>query len=298
VCDCHPVSRQQARLTAGLLCLSFACGLPACGVSTEVYSRTLHERDQLGNRVKQEETEAAAQRRQADDLRVELAQQRQANHALQARVTELEAQTADQNLTQEALARQLRSVTVEREELLLKLDELKAPSPDSTATASSAGEAISRSEDADAQRLTGSLRDGIEAGHLTIHRLTHGLDLRLAESFVFVPDKTELTSEGQRLLSTIHTALSSIRLRRVLFRMPVASEAMEGVSELARNNRTTAFNRLVVLASQLGGKAESSELVLVAQREDAHPPPEIAASPEQAIPAGEIQMLLEWPVGP
>jgi hypothetical protein len=283
VCDCHPVSRQQARLTAGLLCLSFACGLPACGVSTEVYSRTLHERDQLGNRVKQEETEAAAQRRQADDLRVELAQQRQANHALQARVTELEAQTADQNLTQEAL---------------LKLDELKAPSPDSTATASSAGEAISRSEDADAQRLTGSLRDGIEAGHLTIHRLTHGLDLRLAESFVFVPDKTELTSEGQRLLSTIHTALSSIRLRRVLFRMPVASEAMEGVSELARNNRTTAFNRLVVLASQLGGKAESSELVLVAQREDAHPPPEIAASPEQAIPAGEIQMLLEWPVGP
>jgi len=297
VCGCHPVSRRKARLTAGLLCLSFACGLPACGVSTEVYTRTLHERDQLRNQVRQAETEAVAQRRQADDLRAGLTQQQQANHSLQARVTDLEAQTADQNLAQEALARQLRSVTAEREELLLKLDESKAPSLDPT-TSATAGGGISRSEEADAQRLTVSLHDGIEAGHLTIHRLAHGLDMRLAESFVFVRDKTELTSEGQRLLSTIHTALSSIRLRRMLFRMPVPAEAMEGGSELARYNRTTAFNRLLVLAGQLGGRTESSELVLVAQREDAHPPPEVTAAPGQAIPAGEIQMLLEWPTGP
>jgi hypothetical protein len=297
VCDCHPVSRQKTRLTAGLLCLSFACGLPACGVNTEVYTRTLHERDQLRNQVRQAETEVAAQRRESDNLRAGLTQQQQANHTLQARVTELEALTADQNLAQEALARQLRSVTVEREELLLKLDESKAPSLDSTA-AEAAGGGFSRNEEADAQRLTVSLHDGIEAGHLTIHRRTHGLDVRLAESFVFVPDKTELTSEGQRLLSTIHTALSSIRLRRLLFRMPVPPDAMEGGSELARINRTTAFNRLLVLAGQLGGRAESSELVLAAQREDAHPSPEVTATPGQAIPAGEIQMLLEWPAGP
>jgi hypothetical protein len=297
VCVCHPVSRRKARLTAGLLCLSFACGLPACGVSTEVYTRTLHERDQLRNRVKQAETEAAAQRQQADELRAGLTQQQQDNHTLRARISEFETQTADQNLAQEALARQLRSVTVEREELLLKLDESKARSLDSAASAT-AGEVVSRSEEADAQRLTVSLHDGIEAGHLTIHRLTHGLDLRLAESFVFVRDKTELTSEGQRLLSTIHTALTSIRLHRVQFRMPVPAESMEGGSELARNNRTTAFNRLLVLAGQLGGRAESSELVLVAQREDAHPPHEVTAETGQAIPAGEIQMLLEWPAGP
>lgn len=279
------------------MCLSFACGLPACGVSTEVYTRTLHERDQLRHQVKQAETEAAAQRQQADELRAGLTEQQQANHTLRARITELETQTADQNLAQEALARQLRSVSVEREELLLKLDESKAPSRDSTATASPGG-GLSRSEEADAQQLTLSLHEVIEAGHLTIHRFTHGLDLRLSESFVFVPDKTEVTSEGQRLLSTIHTALSSIRLSRVLFRMPVPADAMEGGSELARINRTAAFNRLLVLAGQLGGRAESSELVLVAQREDARPTPEVTATPGQAIPAGEIQMLLEWPAGP
>lgn len=297
MCVCHPVGRQKSRLAAGLLCLSFACGLPACGVSTEVYTRTLHERDQLRNRVKQAETEAAAQRRQADDLRAGLTQQQQANHTLQARVTELEALTADQNLAQESLARQLRSVTAEREELLLKLDESKVSPLDSTTTAA-AGGGVSRSEEADAQRLTVSLHDGIEAGHLTIHRLAHGLDVRLAESFVFVPYTTGLTSEGERLLSTLHTALSGIRLRRLLFRMPVPAEVMEGGSELARINRTTAFNRLLVLAGRLGGGAESSELVLVDQREDAHPPPEGTDTSGQAIPAGKIQLLLEWPAGP
>jgi len=297
VCDCHPVCRQKARLTAGLLCLSLACGLPACGVSTEIYARTLHERDQLRDRVGQAETEAAAQRRQADDLRTALTQQQQANHTLQSRVNELDALAADQNLAQEALTQQLRSLTAEREELLLRLDEFKKPPLDVPVTAA-AGGTFSRGAEADVQRLTDALHEVIESGHLTVHRRTNGLDLHLAESFVFVPDKTELTSDGQRVLSTIQSVLSGMQLRRLQFRMPVPAEAREGASELARINRAMAFNRLLVLAGQLGGRAELSELVLVAQRGDSPPPPAVTATPGQVIPAGEIQMLLEWQSGP
>jgi hypothetical protein len=246
--------------------------------------------------VGQAEAEAATQRRQADDLRTALTQQQQANHTLRARVTELEALTADQNLAQEALDQQLRSLSTEREELLLKLDESTAPPLDIPENAA-AGGVMSRSAVADAQRLTDALHEAIESGHLTVHRLTNGLDLHLAESFVFVPDKTELTSDGQRLLSTIQTVLSSMRLRRLQVRMPVSAEAMEGASEQARIRRAAAFNRLLSVAGQVGSRAESSELVLMAQREDASPPPTVTTTPDRVMPSGEIRLLLEWPGG-
>jgi hypothetical protein len=281
----HPVTRRKARLAAGVLCLCLSGGLSACGVSTDVYTRTLHERDQLRDRLGQAEAESAAQRRQAGDLRTVLTEQRHANHTLQARVTELETLTADQNLTQEALAQQLRSLTAEREELLLRLDESK-PSP--------SGPPATASEEADAKRLTGALHDMTEAGHVMVRPFAHGLDLRLAESFLFVSDKTALTADGQRMLSTMERVLSGMRLRRLQLRMPLPAVVVGGASEQAQDGRATAFNRLLALARQLGGGAESSELVLVTRREGTPPHPAVSSPPEQAIPAGEIQVLLEW----
>jgi hypothetical protein len=274
----------MACLTAGVLCLCLSCGLSACGVNTDVYTRTLQERNQLRERVGQAEAESATQRRQAGDLRTVLAEQQNANHTLQARVTELEAQTADQNLAQEALNQQLRSLTAEHEELLLKLDESKAPI---TAPSDAAG------LEADAQRLTGALHDAIEAGYVTVRRSEHELVLRLAESFLFVPDKMELTTDGQHLLSTIETTVSSMPTRRLQLRILLPEAVGEGVSGQANDGRATAFNRLLVLASHFGGRAVSSALVLVIQREGAAPAPAVAATPVQAISAGEIQVLLE-----
>jgi hypothetical protein len=296
VCGCHPVSRQKARLTAGLLCFSLAGGLSACGVSTEVYTRTLQERDQLRDRTGRAETEVAVQRKQAADLRAALTEQQQADHTLRARVAELEALTADQNLAQEALTRQLRSLTAEREELLLRLDEA-APRPGPPNAAAAGGARSTGDGDAVAQRLIVALHDAIEAGHLTVHRLAHGLDLRLAESFLFVPDTTELTFDGQGLLSAIGAVLSGVPPHRLQLRLLLPDAGAEGAPEQTRGGRAMAFNRLLELARQFNGRAESSELVFVAPREGPSPA-QTAAPPEQAIPAGKIQVLLEWPVVP
>jgi len=296
MCGHHPVAPRRARLTAGFLCLCLSGGLAACGVSTDVYTRTLHERDQLRDHVGQAETAAAVQRQQADALRTALTEQQQASRALQARVTELEALTADQNLAHEALTQQLRSLTAEREELLLRLDESKPLTPGRPAAS---GEAHSADAEAGAQRLTVALHDAIEAGHLTVHRVGHGLDLRLAESFLFVPDKAELTAEGQRALSTMGTALSGVRPRRLQLRLPWPAAAAGDESGRARGNRATAVARLLALARQFsGGEAGSSELVLETERRESAPSPAVAFTPEQAISAGEIQVLLEWPLGP
>jgi hypothetical protein len=282
--DHHPMSRRIARFAAGVLCLYLSGGLSACGVSTEVYTRTLHERDQLRDRVEKAEAESATQQKQAGDLRTVLTGQQHVNHTLQARVTELEAQIADQNLTQESLAQQLRSLTAEREELLLKLDESKAPFTDQSDAAGL---------EADEQRMTGALHDVIEAGHVTVRRIAHGLDLRLAESFLFVPDKTELTADGQRMLSTMETAISFMSPRRLQLRILLPAAVGEGASGQAYDGRTTAFTRLLVLARQFDGRTESSELVLVIQPEGTAPVQAGAATPAQAISTGEIQVLLE-----
>lgn len=289
MCDHHPLARVKPRLTARLLCLCLATGLPACGVSTDVYTRTLLERDHLRDRAGQAEAEAAAQRKQAADLRAALTEQEQTNHTLRARITELESQTADQNLTQEALNLQLRSLTAEREELLLRLDESKAPV---TGPSDAAG------VEADAQQVTGALHDAIEAGHVTLSRLANGLALRLAESFLFVPDKADLTDDGQRLLSTMNAALSTIPPRRLQLRILLPAAVMGGELERARDGRAAAFNRLLALAGQLGGDAESSELVLVTEREGTAPAQGLPATPAQTISTGQIQVLLEWSDGP
>lgn len=298
MCDCHPVSRQQARLTAGLLCLSLAGGLSACGVSTEVYTSTLQERDQLRDRAGRAEAEAAVQRKQAADLRAALTEQQQADHTLRARVAELEVLTADQNLAQEALTRQLRSLTAEREELLLKLDESTASPPGPPNAAAAGGTRSAGDGDVMAQRMIAELHDAIEAGHLTVHRLAHGLDLSLTESFLFVPETTELTFDGQGLLSAIGAVLSGVPPDRLQLRLLLPAAGVEGEPEQTRGGRAMAFNRLLELARQFNGRAESSELVFVTPREGPPPAQTAAAPPEQAIPAGKIQVLLEWPAVP
>jgi len=96
------------------------CGIGpvACGVSPDLYRNTLGERDQLRQRLEQVEAEAAS-------AQAALTAQQRANQELRSRVAELEALTADQTLTAEALTQQLRSVMAEREALLLRIAELE-----------------------------------------------------------------------------------------------------------------------------------------------------------------------------
>jgi hypothetical protein len=281
--------------TAGCLSLCLAAGLSACGVSTETYTRTVQERDQLLVRTGQAESEAATQRRQLDALRKSLTEQQQANRALETKVSELEAQTADQNLAQEALAQQLRTLTAEREELLLKQDEPHPPFLDQPAAG---GGGVSPEVEAAAQRLTDQLHDSIAAGHLTIHRLSRGLDLHLTESFLFIPNTTRFTPDGQRLLSSMGSVVSSLHPRRVQLRLTVPPTPVAIPPEQAGNNRVMAAARLLALARQFGGSGvESSELVLVMGRQQPSKAPAADPAPAQPMTAEEIQLLLEWPEG-
>ncbi len=297
-------------VAAMILPLCLTIGLAACGVSADVYTRTLHERDQLRDRVGQAGTEAAAQRRQLGELQAALTEQQQVNHALQARVAELEAQTADQTLAQEALAGQLRSVVTEREELLLKLDESKAPSPSSalsgaggTAGAGGAGVAGGTplpGENQRDQRLTAELRDVIATGHLTVRHLASGVMLRLDESFLFAPDSAVLTAEGRRMLSTVTTALFAARARRLQIRLGVQRTDNPAPSEQAERGdgaQLTVFNRGMALVRQLdGGEQTAPELVVVVDRKGGASTQ--VESPGQTVPLGEIQIMVEWPSGP
>jgi outer membrane protein OmpA-like peptidoglycan-associated protein len=273
-------------------------GLDACGVSTEAYTRTLHERDQLRDRAGRAELEAAAQRRQADELRAAVTEQQQTTHALQARVTELEAQTADQSLAQEALGRQLRSVTTEREELLLKLDELKAPPPTSPASSAASG-ALRPAVEPGAQRLAAELRDIIEAGHLTTRPLADGLVLQLAASFLFVSDKAVFTVEGQQVLSTVVAALSATRARRLQIRMGVPQEPDRPLVERDNDAKPAVFNRGMMLLRQFEGNGQlSPELVMVVDHEGGASK-QVAPSPsKQTIRLGDIQIVVEWSAAP
>ena len=281
--------------TAGCLSLCLAAGLSACGVSTEVYTRTVQERDQLHARAGQAESEAAAQRQQLDALRKSLSELQQANHILESKVSELEAQTADQNLAQEALAQQLRSLTAEREELLLKQDE--SP-PLSTDLPAAAGGALSPNVEEGAQRLTEQFHEAISAGHLTIHRLAHGLDLHLTESFLFDPNTTLLTPDGQRLLSTMAAVVSGLHPRHVQLRVTVPPATVAIPPEQAGNDRVMAAARLLALARQFSGiGAVSSELVLVMGRQQPSQAPAAAPSSAPQKTAEEIHLLLEWPDG-
>jgi len=286
-----------------MLCL--AGGLTACGVSSETYTRTLHERDQFRERFTQAELDAAAQRRQVGELQAALTEQRQTARDLQTRVTELEALTADQNLSQEALTQQLRSVTTEREELLLKLDELKSQTvpPSSASSAAPSGTTLpsggeSGKEKASAQRVMIALQGEIEAGHVSIHRLSNGLLLRLTESFLFVPGKEALTAEGQRVVSTVATVSSSIRPRRLQVRIGLAGSGVDGTAEQARAVQLAAFNRGNAVVRQLGQSGyREPELVFVAveRQGDSSPPP---ASEIPEMSPGEIQLMMTWPTAP
>ena len=291
----HPVISWWASPTIGCVAFCLSGGLAACGISADVYTRTLHERDQFRARAEQVETEAEDQQRQAVSLRNALTEQQQANRILQAKVSDLEAQTADQNLAQEALAQQLRSLTAEREELLLNQDESRPPSAGLPA---GAGEAPSPEVEAGAQRLNVQFHDDITAGHLTVHRLGHRLDLRLTESFLFVPDRIQLTTDGQRLLSTMGAAVSAMPLRRLQLRLSVPPESAGMSPDQAGQTRVMAAARLLALARLFGGAgAESSELVLVTRHRAVPPPQAGAPAPAEPLTAEEIQLLLEWPDG-
>jgi septal ring factor EnvC (AmiA/AmiB activator) len=102
----------------GVVLLLCGMGPVACGVSPDVYRNTLHERDQLRQRLEQVEATAAS-------AQAALTAQQQANQELRSRVAELEALTADQTLAAEALTQQLRSVMAEREALLLRIAEIE-----------------------------------------------------------------------------------------------------------------------------------------------------------------------------
>jgi uncharacterized coiled-coil protein SlyX len=280
--------------------LSLAVGLTACGVSTEVYTRTLHERDQFHERLGQAELDAAAQRQRVDELQAALTEQRKAVHDLQARVTELETLTADQNLAQVALAQQLRSATAEREELLLKLDEhtSQAAPSSSVAPASSSG-ATSPAGGAYDQQVTAALHEAIDAGDVTIRRVSGGLLLQLNESVLFTPGKEELTAQGQRVLSTVATAISAIRWRRLQVRIGLTGAAAEGASEEARGVRSVALNRGIAIVRQVDQRGSIlSELVLLTNDRQGDSLSATSESQFSSLRAGEIQLLMTWPTEP
>jgi len=287
--------------SARLLCLCLTCGLTACGVSTDVYTRTLRERDQLRDRMGQVEMVSSAQQRQVGELQAALTEQQQVNHALQNRVNDLEAQTADQNLTQEALAQQLRSVTAEREELLLKLDELLASSPSTKSKGASSGTALQpplRDVESLEQRLTSKLHDAVTAGQITVQPLAGGLILQLTESFLFVSDQAVLTAEGQLLLSTVTATLAGGRHPSVRIRMGVRDAGNGPLSDQGSRARLSVLNHGMVLARQLRATALGvPEVALVPAPEDGAST-QASSTESTAIRAGEIQVILEWPAGP
>jgi flagellar motor protein MotB len=289
-----------------VICLCLTSG---CGVGTEVYTRTLHERDQFRDRAGQAEAEAAAQRRQVTALQAAVTEQQQINQSLKARVSELEAQTADQSLAQEALAQQLRASTADREELLLKLDELKtSQSPPSSGSRSPAdtghpnvGEERGGAEGkgADNQRLAAALHDVIEAGHVTVRPLPGGLVLQLAASFLFVPDKAALTAKGQQTLSAVTTALAAVRTRRLQIRMGVQNIGDSERPGQKGGAQLVAVNRGLALLRQCGaGGLVSPELVLVAHAKDDTTTAQVSSPPAQPADQDEIQIVVEWPETP
>ncbi|MBI3621609.1 MAG: hypothetical protein HY208_05410 [Nitrospirae bacterium] len=285
------------------LCLTVS----GCGVSTEIHARTLHERDQYRDRAGQAEAEAAAQRRQAVQLQAAVMEQRQTNDSLKARVTELEAQTADQGLAQEALSQQLRAVTAEREELLLKLDESEPPHSPSSASQPPDGTGHPKGRPQEggadrgggAQRLATALHDAIEAGHVTMRSLADGLVLQLAASFLFMSDKAVLTTEGQRTLSIVTTTLAVARPRRLQIRMGVNGGGESGRADQESSVRLVVFNRGMALLRQCdAGGLVSSELVLVALSEDKTTTIQASPPPAQPVRQDEIQIVVDWSAAP
>ena len=146
-----------------------------------------------------------------------------------------------------------------------------------------------------------ALREAVDARDVTVSRVPGGLLLQLTETVLFAPGKEALTAQGQRVVSSVATAVSAVRSGRLEVRIGVAG-AVEGGTDQARADRRIAVNRGAAIVREFDQHGVMlPELVFLAADHQNGRSGDSSATSASAIPsihAGSIQLLVVWPAGP